>query len=94
MTTFRWSLIQVKLEGSRLFSEIVTWFFENAVPDNEDTGLEGMAKNPYHHIKRRKLQYFRNSKLRRKTSKLDVHGVGLQSVANIDAAKYPIRMTQ
>nr|PNR58557.1 hypothetical protein PHYPA_005552 [Physcomitrium patens] len=54
MTSFRWPLTQVRLEGGRLLSEIVTWCSEHAGSSGEDSGLEGVPKNSYRHIKRRK----------------------------------------
>ena len=55
MTSFRWPLAQVRLEGGRLLSEIVTWCSKHAKFSGDDSGLEGLPKNPYRHVKRRKL---------------------------------------
>ena len=51
MTSFRWPLGQVKLKGERLLSEIVTWCFEHGESSGDNSGLDGVWKNPYHHIK-------------------------------------------
>ena len=72
MTSFRWPLGQVRFEGKRLLSKIVTWCSEHAKYSGDDSGLDGVWKNPYHHIKRRKLSLPFNSKLKWKLSDLDV----------------------
>ena len=51
MTLFRWLLGQVRFEGGRLLSEIVTWCSEHAESSGDDPGLDGVQKNPYRHIK-------------------------------------------
>lgn len=75
MTSFRWPLTQVRLVGGLLLSEIVTWCSEHAPLTNDDSGLEGVPKNPYRHIKRRKLIQTVESKLKRKTSDEEVRKV-------------------
>ena len=75
MTSFRWPLGQVRLEGGRLLSEIVTWCSEHAESSGDDSGLDGVRKNPYRHIKRRKLSLPFDSKLKWKLSDLDVQRV-------------------
>ena len=64
MTSFRWPLGQVRFEGGRLLSEIVTWCSEHAESSGDDSGLDGVRKNPYRHIKRRKLSLPFDSKLK------------------------------
>ena len=44
MTSFRWSLGQVRLKGGRLLSEIVTWCFEHGESFGDDSGLDGVRK--------------------------------------------------
>ena len=51
MTSFRWPLGQVRFEGGRLMSVIVTWCSEHAKSSGDDSGLDGVRKNPYRHIK-------------------------------------------
>ena len=87
MTSFRWPLAQVCLEGGRLLSEIVTWSFEHAKSSRDDSGLEGLPKNPYRHVKRRKLSTPVESKLKRKSSDTEV-----QKVNSLRCYKY--RCTQ
>ena len=65
-------MAQVRLEGKRLLLEIVTWCFEHAKLFEEDSGLEGVPKNPYYHIKRRKLSWTIESKLKRKSIDVDI----------------------
>jgi hypothetical protein len=55
MTTFRWPLIRVRLEESQYLSDIVQWMSENVVSNGEDSSLEGLPKNPYRHIKQKRL---------------------------------------
>jgi hypothetical protein len=55
MTTMRWSLTHVRLEGGRLLSEIILFCSENALSDGSDDGLDGVKKNPYRFNVRRKL---------------------------------------
>ena len=75
MTLFWWLLTQLRLEEGRLLSEIVTWCFEHAESSGEDSGLEGVQKIPYRHIKRWKLSPPVDSKLNWKLSDSDVHKV-------------------
>ena len=75
MTSFRWPLAQVRLDGGRLLSEIVTWCFEHRESSGDDLGLEGARKNPYRHMKRRKLSPSVETKLKRKLSDSDVQRV-------------------
>ena len=51
MTSFYWPLGQVRLEGGRLLSEIVTWCPEHGESSGDNSELDGVRKNPYHHIK-------------------------------------------
>ena len=74
MTSFRWPLDQVRLEGRRLMSEIVTWCSEHGESSGDDSGLDGVRKNPYR-IKRRELSLPFDSKLKWKLSDLDVQRV-------------------
>jgi hypothetical protein len=55
MTTMRWLLTHVRLEGGRMLSEIILFCCENALSDGSDDGLDGMKKNPYRFNVRRKL---------------------------------------
>ena len=87
MTSFWWPLIQVCLEGGRLLSEIVTWCPEHAESTGDDSRLEGLPKNPYRHVKRQKLSTPVESKLRRKSSDMEV-----QKVSSLRCYKY--RCTQ
>ena len=75
MTSFRWPLAQVRLEGGRLLSEIVTWCFEHDESSRDDLGLEGAWKNPYRHMKRQKLFPLVETKLKWKLSNSDVQRV-------------------
>ena len=75
MTSFRWPLAQVRLDGGRLLSEIVTWCSEHGESSRDDSGLEGARKNPYHHLKRRKLSPPVDTKFKRKLSDSDVQRV-------------------
>ena len=75
MTSFRWPLGQVRLEGGRLLSEIVTWCSKHGESFGDDSGLDRVRKNPYRHIKRRKLSLSFDSKLKWKLSDLDVQRV-------------------
>ena len=84
MTSFRWPLAQVCLGGRRLLSEIVTWCSEHAKSSRDDSGLEGLPKNSYHYVKRRKLV---ESKLKKKSSDMEV-----QKVSSLRCCKY--RCTQ
>ena len=75
MTSFRWPLTQTQLEGGRLLSEIVTWYSEHGESSRDDLGLEGARKNPYRHMKRRKLSPPVKTKLKWKLSDSDVQRV-------------------
>ena len=75
MTSFRWLFAQVRLEGGRLLSEIVIRYFEHDESSGDDSGLKGVRKNPYRHIKRRKLSLLFDSKLKWKLSDSDVQRV-------------------
>ena len=75
MTSFRWPLAHVRLEGGRLLSKIVTWCSEHGESSGDDSGLEGARKNPYRHMKRRKLNPLVETKLKWKLSDLDVQRV-------------------
>ena len=41
MTSFRWPLAQVRLEGGRLLSEIMIWCSEHRESSGDDSGLKG-----------------------------------------------------
>ena len=75
MTSFRWPLPQVRLDRGRLLLEIVTWCSEHGESLGDDSGLEGAQKNPYRHLKRRKLSPPVDTKLKQKLSDLDVQRV-------------------
>ena len=75
MTSFRWPLAQVQLEGGKLLSEIVTWCSEHGESSRDDLELEGARKNPYRHLKRWKLSPPVETKLKRKLSNSDVQRV-------------------
>ena len=75
MTSFSWPLAQVRLDGGRLLSEIVTWCSEHGESLGDDSGLEGARKNPYCHMKRQKLSPPVETKLKRKLSDSDVQRV-------------------
>ena len=75
MTSFWWPLAQVRLEGGRLLLEIVTWCSEHAESSGDNSGLEGLPNNPYRHIKRQKLSTPVESKLKRKSSDMEVQKV-------------------
>ena len=83
MTSFRWPLAQVRLEGGRLLSEIVIWCSEHAKFFGDNLGLEGLPKNPYCHVKRRKLSTPVESKLKRKSLDMEV-----QKVSSLRCCKY------
>ena len=87
MTSFWWPLVQVRLEGERLLSEIITWCSEHAKSYGDDLGLEGLPKNPYRHVKRWKLSTTVESKLKRKSTDMEV-----QKVSFLRCCKY--RCTQ
>ena len=75
MTSFRWPLAQVWLEGGRLLLEFVTWCSEHGESSGDNSKLEGARKNPYRHMKRRKLSPPVEMKLKWKLSDLDVQRV-------------------
>ena len=75
MTSFRWPLGQVRLEGGRLLSKIVTWCSKHGESSRDDLGLDRVQKNPYRHIKQRKLSLPFESKLKWKLSDSDVQRV-------------------
>ena len=83
MTSYRWSLAQVWLEGRRLLSEIVTWCSEHAKSFGDDSRLEGLPKNPYHHVKRQNPSTLVESKLKRKLIDMEV-----QKVSSLRCCKY------
>ena len=83
MTSFQWPLAQVWLEGRRVLSKIVTWCSEHTKSFEEDSRLEGIPKNPYHHIKQQNLSLTVESKLKRKSGDADV-----QKVSSIRIYKY------
>ena len=56
MTSFCWPLGQVRIKGWRLLSEIVTWCSEHAESSGDDSGLDGVRKNPYCHCRNTKTQ--------------------------------------
>ena len=64
MILFCWPLVQVRLEGERLLSKIVTSCSEHGESSGDDSGLKGVWKNPYCHIKPRKLSPPFDSKLK------------------------------
>ena len=74
-TSFRWPLAQVQLEGGRLLLEIVTWCSEHGESSGDNSGLERARKNPYRHMKRRKLSPLVETKLKWKLSDSDVQRV-------------------
>ena len=81
MTTMRWPLTHVRLEGGRLLSEIILFCSENAVSDVSDDGLDGVRKNPYRFNVRRKLlrsDDCATTKIQRKTSVEEVRKVSSQ----------------
>ena len=75
MTSFRWPLAQVRLEGGRLLSEIVTWYSKHGESSRDNSGLKGARKNPYRHMKRRKLSPSVETKLKWKLSDSNVQRV-------------------
>jgi hypothetical protein len=87
MTTFRWPLLRVRLEGGRYLSDIVQWLSDNAISDAEDGGLEGLPKNPYRHMKKKTVQRQSVSKLNKKTSTCDVQWSAPRGAVSIDAAR-------
>ena len=83
MTSFRWPLAQVCLERGRLLSEIIMWCSEHAKSYGDDSGLKGLPKNPYRHVKRQKLNTMVESKLKRKSTDMEV-----QKVSFLRCCKY------
>ena len=79
--------MQVCLKEGRLLCQIVTWCSKHAKSTCDDYGLEGLPKNPYRHVKRRKLSMPVESKLKRKSSDMEV-----QKVSSIRCYKF--RCTQ
>ena len=75
ITSFCWPLTQVLLKEESFLSEIVNWCSEHGESSGDDLGLEGVQKNPYHHIKRRKLSPPVKTKLKWKLSDSDVQRV-------------------
>jgi hypothetical protein len=78
MTTMRWTLTHVRLEGGRMLSEIILFCSENALSDGSDDGLDGVKKNPYRFNVRRKLLRFDDcatTKIHQKTSPEEVRKV-------------------
>jgi hypothetical protein len=78
MTTMRWPLMHVRLEGGRLLSEIILFYSENALSDGSDNGLDGVKKNPYRFNVRRKLlrsDDCATTKIHQKTSPEEVRKV-------------------
>ena len=75
ITSFCWPLAQVRLQGGRLMSEIVTLCSEHGESSRDDLGLEGARKNPYRHMKRQKLSPLVETKLKWKLSDSDVQRV-------------------
>jgi hypothetical protein len=78
MTTMRWPLTHVRLEGGRMLSEIILFYSENALSDGSDDGLDGVKKNPYCFNIRRKLlrsDDCATTKIHQKTSPEEVRKV-------------------
>jgi hypothetical protein len=71
MTTMRWPLTHVGLEGVRLLSKIILFCSENAPSDGSNDGLEGVKKKPYCFNVQKKLMRsddYTTTKLQQKTS--------------------------
>ena len=83
MTSLCWPLAHIWLEGGRLLSEIVTRCSKHGESSGDDSGLEGARKNPYRHMKRRKLSPLVETKLKWKLSDLDV-----QQVSSLRCCKF------
>jgi hypothetical protein len=66
------------LSKGRYLSDIVQWLSDNAISDAEDGSLEGLLKNPYRHMKRKRVQRQSESKLNKKTSRCNVQRVSSQ----------------
>ena len=75
MTSFRWPLARIRLEGGRLLLEIVTGCSKHGESSGDDSEVEGAWKNPYRHMKRRKLNPPIETKLKWKLSDSDVQRV-------------------
>jgi hypothetical protein len=78
MTTMRWPLMHVRLEGGCMLSEIILFCSENALSDGSDDGLHGVKKNPYCFNVRRKLLRSNDcatTKIHQKTSPEEVRKV-------------------
>jgi hypothetical protein len=78
MTTMRWPLTHVRLQGGCLLSEIILFCFENALSDGSNDGLDGVKKNPYSFNVLRKLlrsDDCATTKIHQKTSLEDVRNV-------------------
>jgi hypothetical protein len=78
MTTMRWLLTHIRLEGGRLLSEIILFYSENALSDGSDDGLDGVKKNPNRFNVHRKLLRSDNcatTKIHQKTSPKEVRKV-------------------
>jgi hypothetical protein len=78
MTTMRWPLTHVRLEGGHLLSEIILFCSENALFDGSNDGLDGVKKNPYRFNVRRKLlrsDDCATTKIHQKTSPEEVRKV-------------------
>jgi hypothetical protein len=78
MTTMRWPLTHVRLEGGRMLFEIILFCSENALSDGSDDGLDGVKKNPYRFNVRRKLlrsDNYTTTKIHQKTSPEEVRKV-------------------
>ena len=71
MTTMRWPLTHVRLEGGRLLSEIILFCSKNVLSDVSDNSLDRVKKNPYRFNVYRKLlrsDDCATTKIQRKTS--------------------------
>jgi hypothetical protein len=78
MTTMRWPLTHVRLEGGRMLSEIILFCSKNALSDGSDDGLDKVKKNPYRFNVRRKLlrsDDYATTKIHQKTSSEEVRKV-------------------
>jgi hypothetical protein len=58
MTSMRWPLTHVRLEGGRLLLEIILFCSENAPSNRNDDGLDEVKKNPYRFNVWRKLMRY------------------------------------
>ena len=66
----------------------MTWCSEHGESSGDDSGLDGVRKNPYPHTKRRKLSLPFDSKLKWKLSDLDV-----QRVSSLRSCKFKFCQT-